>query len=180
MVLSRLALTMEAERALLPMETIILRGSGYDGFTDVPMDASGPRPPKRSEVSNHNERTWGFFNMSTSARSLFGRPGGSSGIGPIRGSGLGPPSTWCGNCATSPEERAMNRYIALEEGADWNEFAVDLGWMFEGAEGISSAEGEVVMIDRSGDSDQSNADSVPYRPEIPDAYNDNWDNRGRV
>ena len=131
-------------------------------------------------MSNHNERTRGFFNVSTSGRSLFGRPGGSSGIGPIRGSGLGPPSTWCGNCAKSPEDRAMNRYIALEEGADWDEYAVDHGWMFEGAEEPSLTAGEVVMIDRSEDSEESTADYDRHPPEALNAYNNNWDSEGRV
>ena len=55
---------------------------------------------------------------------------------------------------------AMNRYIALEEEADWDEFAVDLGWMFEGAEEPSVAEEQIVMIDRSGDPGEGEPDCV--------------------
>jgi len=122
-------------------------------------------------VSNDNERTWGFSDAPTPARSLFTRPSGD---------GLGPPSTWCGNCAISQEETAMNRYIALDEEADWDEFAVDHGWMFEGVQDPLLAEGEVVMIDRSEDSDESTADHDPHPPEPLDAYNHNWDDEGRV
>ena len=132
-------------------------------------------------MSNHNERTRGFFNVSTSGRSLFGRPGGSSGIGPIRGSGLGPPSTWCGNCATSPAEMAMNRYIALEEEADWDEFAVDLGWMFEGAEGFSSkdhGDQAPVMIDRSEDPEESEPDAILNHVRKSDAPDETPGSRG--